>query len=126
MIAHTKDCRIPTFLIPKCPVCGGKMDTWVHHNGYFVRDTHWHDADKNYQAFLKSSRRKSIVYLEMGVGFNTPGIIRYPFEQMTYQNSKATLVRFNRDFPGGAEENKNRTIAFAEDMEETVKQLLHR
>jgi len=124
MIAHTNDCRIPTFLIPKCPVCGGEMDAYVHHSQYFIRDEHWHSCDKQYQSFLKQSRHKSIVYLEMGVGFNTPGIIRYPFEQLTYQNSNATLIRFNRDFPYGAEENKSRTIAFAEDMTEIVKLLI--
>ena len=124
MISHTKDCRIPAFLVPKCPVCGGEMDTWVHHSPLFIRDEHWNNCDKQYQAFLKRSRRKRIVYLEMGVGFNTPGIIRYPFEQLTYQNSNATLIRFNRDFAGGAEENKDRTISFSEDMIEIVNQLI--
>jgi len=124
MIAHTQYCKIPTFLVPKCPVCGGEMDAYVHHSQYFVRDEHWNNADKHYQAFLKSSRQKRIVYLEMGVGFNTPGIIRYPFEQLTYQNNNATLIRFNRDFPDGAEENKSRTITFTEDMTEIVRQLI--
>lgn len=120
MIAHTRDCKIPTFLVPKCPVCGGEMDAYVHHSQYFVRDERWNNADTQYQEFMKRSRKKRIVYLEMGVGFNTPGIIRYPFEQLTYQNNNATLIRINRDFPNGAEENTNRTIAFTEDMTEIV------
>jgi len=124
MIAHTRDCRIPTLLVPKCPVCGGEMDAYVHHSQYFVRDEHWNSADQQYQAFLKRSRKKRIVYLELGVGFNTPGIIRYPFEQLTFQNSNATLIRMNRDFPDGAEENEARTIAFAEDMTEIIEELI--
>lgn len=124
MIAHTQDCKIPTFLVPKCPVCGGDMDTHVHHSQYFVRDQHWNDADNYYQNFLKRSRNKRIVYLELGVGFNTPGIIRFPFEQLTYQNSNATLIRMNRDFPNGIEENVGRTIAFAEDMAKIVRQII--
>jgi len=124
MIAHTRDCRIPTFLIPKCPVCGGEMDAYVHHSRYFVRDEHWDNADKRYQAFLKRSKKKRIVYLELGVGFNTPGIIRYPFEQLTYQNGNATLIRINRDFPHGEKENTDRTIAFAEDMTEIMSQII--
>jgi NAD-dependent SIR2 family protein deacetylase len=123
MIAYTKDCKIPASLVPKCPVCGGKMDVYVHHNQYFICDEYWHNCDKHYQDFLIRSQRKNIVYLEMGVGFNTPGIIRFPFEQLTYQNNNATLIRLNRDFPQGVEENRNRTIAFVEDMAKIVKSL---
>lgn len=124
MIEATEDCRIPSALVPKCPVCGGEMDDWVHHSQYFVRDKHWHDADDHYQTFLKKSKGKRIVCLEMGVGFNTPGIIRFPFEQLCFQNGKATLIRLNRDFPDGADENKDCTIAFSEDMTEIINQLL--
>ena len=51
-----------------------------------------------------------MIYLEMGVGFNTPGIIRYPFEQMTFNNENATLIRFNKEHPEGAKENKKKRL----------------
>jgi len=57
-----------------------------------------------------------VALLEFGVGFNTPGIIRYPFENMTYQNPEATLIRFNRDYPMGAAEIADQTISFTEDI----------
>ena len=63
MLAQTRDCRIPPDLVPKCLVCGGEMDAWVHHSQYFVRDNHWHNADQHYQAFLKNSRRKKLSIL---------------------------------------------------------------
>lgn len=65
-----------------------------------------------------------MVFLELGVGYNTPGIIRYPFEQMTYENSHATLIRVNAENPDDIKENTNETIAFAEDMCEII-QALH-
>lgn len=66
---------------------------------------------------------KKVVFMELGVGFNTPGIIRYPFERMTYQNPNATLIRLNKDYPDGVSENKFKTIAFDEDMMEVISAL---
>lgn len=123
MIAHMQDCRIPTSLIPKCPVCGGEMDVNLRCNHYFVQDENWYEAESSYAEFLQSSKNKNVVYLEMGVGFNTPGVIRIPFEQLTYQNKNAALIRINRDYPDGVEENAGRTISFTEDMEWIVKAL---
>lgn len=125
MIAHTQDCKIPTFLVPKCPVCGGEMDVNLRHNDYFVQDENWYIAESRYSQFVEASKDKSVVYLELGVGFNTPGIIRIPFEQLTHQNKNATLIRANRDYPQGAKENIDHTIAFTEDMAELVQGLIH-
>jgi NAD-dependent SIR2 family protein deacetylase len=124
MIEHTRDCRIPTELVPKCPVCGGKMDVNLRKNGYFVQDENWYEADRRYTQFLSKSDKGRIVYAELGVGFNTPGIIRYPFERMTYNNDNAALIRFNLEHPEGAPENKFKTIAFTEDMQEIVRDLM--
>jgi hypothetical protein len=62
--------------------------------------------------------------MELGVGFNTPGIIRYPFERMTYHNDNATLIRLNKDEPEGFEETEDKTIAFTEDMQNVVSTLM--
>lgn len=116
MLASTVDCRIPKSLVPVCPVCGGEMDVNLRHNEHFVQDSSWYDSRERFNAFLDKLEGKPIVCLELGVGFNTPGIIRYPFEKIIHQNKKATLVRLNRDDPQGLPENEKRTISFDEDM----------
>jgi NAD-dependent SIR2 family protein deacetylase len=120
MLKQTKNCKIPSELIPKCPVCGGEMDVNVRKDEYFVQDKAWDNACNNYKSFLKEIEDKKVVFMELGVGFNTPGIIRYPFEKMTYLNSNATIIRLNRDYPDGATENENKTIAFDEDMMQVI------
>jgi NAD-dependent SIR2 family protein deacetylase len=124
MIQQTVDCKIPSELVPKCPVCGGDMDPNLRSNQYFVEDENWYERDRLYKYFLQKSEGKQVVYLEFGVGFNTPGIIRYPFERMTYYNENATLLRLNRDHQEGFEENEDKTIAFIEDMQEVVLALM--
>ncbi|MEH7254142.1 Sir2 family NAD-dependent protein deacetylase [Neobacillus niacini] len=116
MVARTIECKIPSELVPKCPVCGGNMDPNLRVNQYFVQDKKWYELYDLYNQFLQESEGKKVLYLELGVGFNTPGIIRYPFEQMTYRNENATLIRLNKDNPIGAVENEDKTIAFIEDI----------
>lgn len=124
MLAATADCKIPVEMVPKCPVCGGSMDVNLRHNQYFVQDAAWYAAENRYKKFLETNQGKKLALLEFGVGFNTPGIIRYPFENMTYANQQATLIRFNRDYPLGPTENAGRTISFDEAIDTVVKALL--
>lgn len=123
MLKQTKDCKIPSELVPKCPVCGGEMDVNVRKDEYFIQDEAWDKACGNYSSFLKEIERKKVVFMELGVGFNTPTIIRYPFEQLTYVNPNATIIRLNKDYPEGPVENENKTIAFEEDMMEVISTL---
>ncbi|WP_094606016.1 Protein ADP-ribosyltransferase [Sporomusa silvacetica DSM 10669] len=116
MIAQTADCKIPAELVPKCPVCDGLMEVNLRKDNYFVQDEAWYAASDCYTAFVQAIVDKRVVFLELGVGFNTPGIIRFPFEQMTYQNPNATLIRVNSHHPQGAKENIRQTISFSEDM----------
>jgi NAD-dependent SIR2 family protein deacetylase len=120
MLQQTNDCRIPSELVPKCPVCGGEMDINLRKDEYFVQDEAWYQACYNYNSFLEEVKGKKVVFMELGVGFNTPGIIRYPFEQMTFRNPNATIIRLNRDFPDGVVGNRHKTIAFDEDMMEVI------
>lgn len=124
MVEKTTDCKIPSDLVPKCPVCGGEMEPNLRINEFFVQDEQWYALNQAYNDFLQESEGKKVIYLELGVGYNTPGIIRYPFEKMTYQNEGATLIRLNKDYPEGARENEAKTIAFTEDMQEVVSALL--
>lgn len=123
MLIQTFDCRIATELVPYCPVCGGPMDVNLRKDSYFVEDEVWHDARDRYATFIEETNGKHIVYLELGVGFNTPGIIRLPFEQMTYRNPNATIIRVNTYHPDGAKENNDKTISFTEDMAKGIKAL---
>ena len=123
MLASTVDCRIPSPLVPICPVCGGPMDVNLRHNEYFVQDASWHESSARFSEFIEQMEGKLFVCLELGVGYNTPGIIRYPFEKLVYRNDKATLVRLNRGDPRGLPENERRTIAFDEDMAMVIQDL---
>lgn len=96
MVTRQKDCRIPSDLVPKCPVCGGDMEVNLRCDHFFVEDEAWQEMLKGYQAFLEKSKGKKRLFLELGVGMNTPVIIKYPFWQMTMQDEKAFLVSINQ------------------------------
>ncbi|MGG6313101.1 Sir2 silent information regulator family NAD-dependent deacetylase [Paenibacillus macerans] len=125
MVAETFNCKIPSVLVPKCPVCGGEMDVNLRKNQYFVQDEYWDQANTRYQDFVNTANSRKTVYMELGVGFNTPGIIRYPFELWTYHNPEATLIRMNLNDPEGFKENKAKTIPFTEPMDKVVQSLLN-
>lgn len=116
MVEESKDCRIPSALLPVCPICGGPIKINLRADSYFIEDEAWDEACARYKAFLSEIGLRKVVYLEFGVGYNTPGIIRYPFEQMTNRNPNANLIRFNKDYPNGVTENVDRTISFTEDI----------
>ena len=78
MLIRQKDCKIPSELVPKCPVCQGEMEVHLRFDQYFVEEEAWHEAASRYEQFLKESRDKKTLFLELGVGMNTPGIIKYP------------------------------------------------
>lgn len=126
MLRQMEDCRIPSELVPRCPVCNGEMDVNVNKDPYFVRDTRWHDSVRRYLAFLRVCALKKVVFLELGVGFNTPGIIRFPFEALVHANPNAVLIRVNRDHTRGFAEIESRTIAFTEDMARVVRAIQER
>ena len=122
-LQNTKDCKIPSKLVMKCPVCGGNMDMNLRKDANFVQDSNWYKASKRYEDFLDKIKNKNVVLLEIGVGFNTPGIIRFPFEQITANNEKTTLIRINKDYPLPMLEIRNRTISFDEDTNKIIEDL---
>ena len=122
----TENFRIPTDLIPKCPVCGAEMSVNLRADNTFVEDEKWHEMYNNYADFLEKTNGKNIVFMEFGVGYNTPAIIRFPFERMTLSNPNANLIRFNLDYPQPTRENKDKTISFDEDIEDILDYWLSR
>ena len=111
MCEQQKDCRIPTELVPKCPRCGERMEVNIRKDMYFVEDEQWHEERARYQAFLEENKRKIVVFLELGVGYNTPTIIRYPFEQMTANWPAATLIRIGRSRASVPARLKNKSVS---------------
>lgn len=95
MIREQTDMRIPTELIPKCPVCGAPMTMNLRSDGSFVQDEGWYTAAERYNDFVRRHENLHILYLELGVGANTPVIIKYPFWQMTAKNRKAVYACIN-------------------------------
>lgn len=118
-----RDCLIPSHLVPKCPVCGGNMTMHLRCDQYFVEDENWHAAAGRYGDFLKKMEGKKGVLLELGVGFNTPTIIRFPFEKMARENKKLSLIRLNRDEAFVPEEITGRSVCIHGDIAEVLKQL---
>ncbi len=123
MLKRTVDCKIPTELIPKCPICGESMDVNLRKDAYFVQDDKWYKQNKKYEEFLEETKNKKVVLLEFGVGFNTPGIIRFPFEQMTLQNEKWNLVRFNKENPNVYLEIEDKCIKVSEDIGKVINKI---
>ena len=110
-----ENCRIPTELIPHTPD-GKPVSVNLRCDDTFVEDEHWHQQAARYQEFIENAYDKRLLLLEFGVGFNTPAIIRFPFERMAAQFPHTTLVRFNRDYPQLTTEGVKRFIPFTEDL----------
>lgn len=95
MVAEQKDMKVPTDLIPRCPKCGRPMTVNLRCDDTFVQDEGWYAAQGRYKDFLRCHQDEKVVYLELGVGMNTPGIIKYPFWQLTAGNPSAIYVCIN-------------------------------
>ncbi len=95
MVAQQEKMRIPSELIPRCPVCGAPMSMNLRSDDTFVQDDGWYAAADRYQDFIERHQGMKMLYLELGVGSNTPGIIKYPFWQITADNPKASYVCIN-------------------------------
>ena len=96
MIAAQENLRVPEKYFPRCPKCGEVMTTNLRVDDKFVEDSGWHAAAYRYKKFLSTYAAGEIVYLELGVGGNTPGIIKYPFWRLTAENPKARYVCINK------------------------------
>lgn len=95
MMNEQKDMKIPTELIPKCPKCGKPLTMNLRSDDKFVEDEGWHRAAERYENFLRTRQNQLVLFLELGVGYNTPVIIKYPFWQMTAKNPKAVYACIN-------------------------------
>ncbi len=123
MVEKQKGFNIPTELIPLCPKCGKPMTTNLRKDNSFVEDNGWHKAMNRYSDFMTENKDKKIVFLELGVGFNTPSIIKYPFWQMTYNNKNATFISINAGESVCAKEILGQSILVEDDIGAVMKVL---
>ena len=115
---------VPSELVPRCPVCGKPMTMILCYDNTFVEDEGWHKAALRYEDFLNGNKDKNIVYLELGIGGNTPGIIKYPFWKMTFANPKATYICINKDEAAVPEEIENQSLCVNSDIWDFLQSLI--
>lgn len=96
MVARQTDRKIPSALLPRCPHCGAPLTMNLRADSSFVEDEGWHQAAARYENFLRTRTGERLLFFELGVGYNTPAIIKYPFWQMTARNPQATYACINQ------------------------------
>lgn len=123
MVSEQKDMRIPGELVPHCPVCGAPMSMNLRTDMSFVEDAGWHAAARRYADFLRRHAGRHILLLELGVGGNTPGIVKFSFWGMTAENPRAVYACVNLGEAYAPGEIVNRSICIDEDIGEVIKKL---
>ncbi len=123
MVKEQRDMKIPTELIPRCPVCGKPMTMNLRADDTFVQDEGWDIACERYKRFINGHKRDNILYLELGVGYNTPVIIKYPFWKLTAQNRQATYVCINYGEAYCPKEIEPRAVCIDRDIGEVLSAL---
>ncbi len=129
MISKQRDCKIPSDLIPICPRCGSPMETNLRSDNSFVEDEGWHRAARNYHDFLAANLQKpdaKILFLELGVGLNTPVIIKYPFQRMTSECESAFYVCVNAETCRIPKDIQERSLCIQSDLFDVINELSER
>ena len=123
MVKRQRNMRIPSELVPRCPVCGAPMAMNLRCDDAFVQDAGWYAARQRYEDFVKAHRHARILLMELGVGFNTPGIIKLPFWRMAAENPNATYACLNLGEAFCPDEISGQSICIGCDVGETLAQL---
>ena len=116
--------RIPPELIPKCPDDGSDVTMNLRADDTFVENEGWHEASAAYSDFLRRHEGLHVLYLELGVGANTPVIVKYPFWQMTMANDNAVYVCINYGEAFCPKEIADRSICINGDIETILEELM--
>lgn len=122
MAAHIEDTRVPTELIPRCPVCGGEMEPWIR-SFVFLEGEFWEESLNKYRTFLSENYNKKILFIELGVGPMTPNIIKYPFTEMAYSLPDAFLVRINKGEAPTPDSLKDKILTMDADIAQVLSDL---
>ena len=121
MVAEQKDMRVPTGSVPHCPKCGRPMTMNRRIDGTFVQDEGWYAAAGRYEEFLRRHKGLRVMFLELGVGGNTPGIIKYPFWKMTAEDRRAIYVRIDQAETYVPREIQKRSICITADIGDALR-----
>ena len=124
MAEEQRGMRVPSELVPRCPRCGRPMTMNLRADDRFVEDEGWHRAAERYNNFLRTRKNQRILFLELGVGYNTPVIIKYPFWQMTAKNRNATYVCINYGEAVCPQEIKKQSICIDSDIGKVIESIL--
>ena len=124
MVEEQRDMRVPTELVPHCPICGEPLSMNLRADDTFVEDEGWHAAARRYNEYLSDHQTGRVLYLELGVGGNTPVIIKYPFWRYTYDNPDATYACVNYGQAMTAREIVDRSIVIDADIDAVLDELL--
>ncbi|QQO11385.1 Sir2 silent information regulator family NAD-dependent deacetylase [Breznakiella homolactica] len=116
MAGEQRDMKIPSALIPQCPVCGKPMATNLRSDDTFVQDEGWQAASGRYAAFQEKHLRGRVLYLELGVGGNTPGIIKYNFWRRVHDNKEAVYACVNLNEAYAPAEIADRSVCVSGDI----------
>lgn len=114
--------HVPEEDMPVCPHCGGRAVWNLSNRDYFIPDEVY-APEPAYQKYLEEAKDKKVVFLELGIGFNTPNVIRHPFERYTRTYPNATLIRVNRDHPLVPEKIKDKSIELGGEMSPVMRKL---
>lgn len=124
LLKEQKDMRIPSELVPHCPVCGKPMTMNLRCDDTFVQDEGWYAAQGRYTDFLRRHEGMRVLYLELGVGANTPGIIKYPFWKMTAQNPRANYVCINYQGAYAPPEIRDSALCIEDDIDKVLNDVI--
>lgn len=124
MFKQQEDMKIPTELLPVCPHCGKPLTMNLRSDDTFVEDKGWHRAAERYQNFLRTRAGGKILFLELGVGYNTPVIIKYPFWQMTAKNPNATYACINNGQAIFPTEIQHKSICINDDISDAIRKCM--
>lgn len=125
MLDEQHNMKIPTELIPHCPVCGKPMSMNLRSDNTFVEDEGWHKASERYSEFIRRHNDLHILSLELGVGANTPAIIKYPFWNMVDKNENAVYACINLGESFCPEAIENRSICINSDIAKVLEDLVN-
>lgn len=124
MMEEQRDMRAPSELVPRCPRCGAEMSMNLRADNTFVEDVGWHDAARRYRNFAEACCQGEVLYLELGVGMNTPVIIKYPFWQSTLANHQATYACVNYGEAHAPVQIRDRSIVINDDIDAVLTEML--
>ena len=124
MIEQQSDLRVPSELVPRCPRCGEPMSMNLRADDTFVEDAGWHEAAARYQRYIEDHAKGRVLYLELGVGGNTPAIIKFPFWRLVAQNPEATYACVNYGEAYAPEQLADRSILIDADIDQVLDELL--